>query len=163
MDERLRIDGEAPHQGPSRGCTVVPRCRVLVVDDNDISAQCLAMIFNLEGYEARAAVDGESALEIVRTFRPEVILTDIGLPGIDGHELARRIRQDSQLTEGPKLLIAMTGEPGAEVRRRSKEVGFDHHLLKPIDPEAILALLASLEWPAPLVLEPSGSVRSGEG
>jgi CheY-like chemotaxis protein len=120
--------------------------RVLVVDDNDTSAHSLALILQLEGYEVRVADDGESALGVVRTFRPEAVLSDIGLPGIDGHELARRIRQDRDLSASLKLLAAVTGYAGAEARRRSREAGFDRHLVKPIDPEAILALLASLEW-----------------
>src|SRR5207247_2708625 len=75
----------------------LPARRVLVVDDNDSSAQSMALILKLEGYDVRIAYDGEAALETVRSFRPEVILMDIGLPGIDGHEVARRLRQDPDL------------------------------------------------------------------
>ena len=162
MDEPFRGDDLDPHPEPTRGRTVAHRRRVLVVDDNDVSAQCLALILRLEGYDARVALDGESALEAARDFRPEVILTDIGLPGIDGHELARRIRQDRRLSSGLKLFAAVSGETGAEVRRRSREVGLDYHLAKPIDPETILALLASVEWREPIVPEPSVPVRSDE-
>lgn len=146
MDERVRGDGEAPESQAMRHPPIAPRCRVLVVDDNTISAESLALILKLEGYESRAAYDGESALEVVRAFRPEAILADLGLPGIDGHELARRVRRDPDLSAGLRLLIALTGRAGAEARQRSREVGFDHHLVKPIDPEVILALLSSLEW-----------------
>jgi CheY-like chemotaxis protein len=146
MDERVPVGGGAPHPEPTPGRDGPPRRRVLVVDDNETSAQCLALILGLEGYEARAVYDGESALEIARSFRPDIVLTDIGLPGIDGHELARRIRRDRELCAGLKLLAAVTGQAGAEARSRSREVGFDHHFVKPIDPETILALIASLEW-----------------
>jgi signal transduction histidine kinase/ActR/RegA family two-component response regulator len=142
-----------PMAGPGAGAAAR---RVLVVDDNDSSAQSMAMILKLEGYVVQVAYDGESALEIIRDFRPEAILTDIGLPGIDGHELARRIRQDPDLSASVGLLAAVTGYAEAEARRRSREAGFDHHLVKPVDPEAVLALLASLEWRSEaLVLEPS--------
>jgi CheY-like chemotaxis protein len=103
------------------------------------------------------AYDGASALEVVREFRPEVILSDIELPGIDGHELARRIRRDRRLSAGLGLLAAMTAEDGAEARRLSRESGFDYHFAKPVDPESILALLASLEWrKEPMAVEPVG-------
>ncbi len=112
------------------------------------------MILKLEGYEVQVAYNGEAALEVVRTFRPEVVLSDIGLPGIDGHELARRIRGAAELSAGIGMLAAVTGYAEPEARRRSREAGFDRHLVKPVDPEAVLALLGSLEWRSEaLVLE----------
>ncbi len=130
--------------------------RVLVVDDNDTAAQSMAMILKLEGYEVQLAYDGETALQLARTFRPEAVLTDIGLPGIDGHELARRIRQDPDLSASVAFLAAVTGYAEAEARRRSREAGFDHHLVKPVRPRGRPALLASLEWRSEaLVLESS--------
>ena len=114
------------------------------------------MILKLEGYEVQLAYDGETALQIARTFRPEAVLTDIGLPGIDGHELARRIRGHPELSAGIALLAAITGRAEPDARRRSREAGFDRHLVKPVDPEAVLALLASLEWRSEaLILESS--------
>ncbi len=111
------------------------------------------MILKLEGYDVQLAFDGVTGLEAVRMFHPAVILMDIGLPGIDGYEMARRIRQDPELNAGLDLLAAVTGYAEPEARRRSKEAGFDQHLVKPVNPEAVLALLASLEWavetPAP--------------
>jgi CheY-like chemotaxis protein len=101
----------------------------------------MALILKLEGYDVRIAYDGESALEAVRSFRPEAVLMDISLPGIDGHEVARRLRQDPDLASGIGLLVAVTGHAEPEVRRRSREAGFDHHLVKPVDPEGVLALL----------------------
>lgn len=136
MDEPTRIAVEdAPPEA---------RRRVLVVDDNEASAQGLAMILQFEGYDVRVAHDGETALEVLRGFRPEVVLTDIGLPGIDGHELGRRIRRDRDLSAGLRLLAALTGHADPESRRRSRESGFDQHLVKPVDPEAVLALLGSV-------------------
>ena len=86
---------------------------------------------------------------MIAGYRPEVVLSDIGLPGLDGHELARRIRRDPELSAGLLLLAAVTGFAGAEARLQCREAGFDHHLVKPVDPEAILAMLASLEWQEP--------------
>jgi CheY-like chemotaxis protein len=149
-----------PAPGPEGGS---PARRVLVVDDSDSSAQSMAMILKLEGYEVQVAFDGKTALELVRTFRPDIVLSDIGLPGIDGHELARRIRQDPGLSAAVKLLAAITGYTGAEARRRSREAGFDHHFVKPIDPEAVLALLASLEWGESSDLEPSVPLATAGG
>lgn len=132
--------------------TRTPSSRVLVVDDNVSSAESLAKVLKLEGHEVQIAHDGASALESVRRFRPEVVLMDIGLPGIDGYEVARRLRQDAELSMGIGLLAAVTGYAEEEARRRSREAGFDHHLVKPVDPDGVLALLASLEWskPAPV-------------
>jgi CheY-like chemotaxis protein len=129
----------------------------MVVDDDETSAQCLALILRLEGYEVWVAPDGESASEISGAFRPGVLLSDIDLPGIDGHELARRLRRDGRPSAGLKLLVALTGHGGAESRRRSRESGFDHHLVKPVDPVVILALLESLQWQEdPVAVEPVG-------
>jgi len=135
----VRADADGTDQpAPSR--------RVLVVDDNVSAAQSMAMILKLEGYDVQVAFDGRSVTETVRSFRPAAILMDIGLPGIDGYEVARRIRQDPDLSSGIDLLAALTGYAEPESRRRSRAAGFDQHLVKPVDPEAVLALLASLEW-----------------
>ena len=123
--------------------------RVLVVDDNVASAQSMATVLKLAGYNVQVAHDGALALEAVRTFRPEVVLMDIGLPGLDGYEVARQIRQDHELETGISLLVAVTGYAEDEARRRSHEAGFDHHFVKPVDPDSVLALLASLEWSDP--------------
>jgi signal transduction histidine kinase/AmiR/NasT family two-component response regulator len=120
--------------------------RVLVVDDNVSSAHSMAMVLKLEGHDVEVSHDGGQALEAVRRFRPEVVLMDIGLPGMDGYEVARRLRRDPELGAGIALLAAVTGYAEDEARRRSREAGFDHHLVKPVDPDAVLALLASLEW-----------------
>jgi len=140
----------APTRSPAQedGASA-PSRRVLVVDDNVSSAQSLALVLKLEGYDVQVAHDGAVVLEAARRFRPEVVLMDIGLPGMDGYQLARRLRQEQDLGAGIALLVAVTGYAEDEARRRSHEAGFDHHLVKPIDPDALLALLSSLEWAEP--------------
>ena len=108
-----------------------PKYRILVVDDNRLSAQSTAVALSLMGHELATALDGIEAIELARKFRPEVILMDIGLPEMNGHEIARRIRQQPR---GKNiLLIAVTGYGQEEDRRRSLEAGFDHHLVKPLN------------------------------
>ena len=118
-----------------------PALRVLVVDDNRDSASSLATLLELSGHEARVAHDGEGAVFEAEAFGPDVILLDIGLPGIDGYEAARRIRG---LPRGREiLLVAVTGWGQEEDRRRSSEAGFDHHMVKPLRAAALEALLAT--------------------
>jgi signal transduction histidine kinase/CheY-like chemotaxis protein len=135
-----------------------PARRVLVVDDNMLSAQSLAMVLKLDGHDVEVSHDGEQALDAVRRFRPEVVLMDIGLPGMDGYEVARKLRKDTDLGAGIVLLAAVTGYAEDDARRRSREAGFDHHLVKPVDPDGVLALLASLEWDEPPPADQSPSV-----
>lgn len=118
--------------------------RVLIVDDNVDSARGLENLLAILGYDVRTALDGKSALEVAQTHQPEVVLLDIGLPGMDGYEVACRIRRNERLREA--LLIAITGYGQEDDRRRSFEAGFDHHFIKPIDFDALLALL---ELPEP--------------
>jgi two-component system CheB/CheR fusion protein len=115
-------------------------CRILVVDDNDDGAHTLAMLLKLWGHDFRLAHDGPSAVKIADSFRPEVVLLDIGLPGMDGYEVARRLREEAGLKD--VFLVAVTGYGQDDDRRRSRESGFDHHLVKPVDPEALEQLLA---------------------
>jgi len=138
LNPRKEPENARAAQAPSR--------RVLVVDDNVSSAQSLAMILKLEGHDVQVAHDGAVALDAVRRFNPEVVLMDIGLPGMDGYEVAMRLKQQPDLRESIILLAAITGYAEDEAKRRSREVGFDHHLVKPVDPEVVLSLLASLEW-----------------
>ena len=122
-----------------------PRSRkVLVVDDNVTSAQSLELLLTLEGHEVQVVHDGPSVLQAVSRHHHEIVLMDIGLPGMSGYEVARQLRQQTEL--GNPLMVAVTGYAEDEARRLSREAGFDHHLVKPVDPDAILALLASLEW-----------------
>jgi CheY-like chemotaxis protein/two-component sensor histidine kinase len=114
--------------------------RVLVVDDNRDSAETMAVLLRLWGHEARSAEHGEAALAVAQEFRPQAVLLDIGLPQMDGYEVARRLRALPGL-DGV-LLIAMTGYGQDRDRRRARRAGFDHHLVKPVDPEALRRLLA---------------------
>jgi PAS domain S-box-containing protein len=113
------------------GEKALPKYRILVVDDNRLSVQSTAIALGLMGHDLATACDGIEGIERARTFRPDVILMDIGLPDINGHETARRIRQQP----GGKniILIAVTGYGQEEDRRRSIEAGFDYHLVKPLN------------------------------
>jgi CheY-like chemotaxis protein len=117
------------------------RMRVLVVDDNKDSADSLRLLIGLLGVVARVAYDGETALRTIAEFRPAAVILDLGMPGMDGWEVARRIRSG---TGGKEVtLIALTGWSQPQDRRRSAEAGFDHHLIKPVD----LAVLQSVLVP----------------
>ena len=119
------------------------------MDDNRDGADSLLLILQAYGHEARAAYDGESALRLARSFRPDVVLLDIGMPGLDGYEVARRLRRDGGL--GDALLVALTGHGREEDRRLSAEAGFDVHLLKPADLGQLQRLLAdAAARPAPV-------------
>jgi two-component system CheB/CheR fusion protein len=110
--------------------------RLLVVDDNVDGAESLAVLLRLDGHEVRTAYDGPSALAAAAVHRPEAVLLDIGLPkGMDGYEVARRLRRQQGL-EGV-LLVAVTGYGQDEDRRRTREAGFDAHLVKPVELEEI--------------------------
>lgn len=113
--------------------------RVLVVDDNEDAAEMLAMLLSVYGHEVRTASGGAAALEIVETFRPHVAFLDIGMPGMSGYELGRRLRADSRFS-GMRL-VAVTGWGQDEDRRQSMESGFDHHLTKPVDPAEVQTLV----------------------
>ena len=119
-----------------------PRRRILVVDDNADAAESLAALLQISGHETRLAHDGHDAVEQAQQFQPDVVFLDIGMPVIDGHETARLIRQ--QPWGRDMVLVALTGWGQSEDRRRSKDAGFNHHLVKPADPAVVAKLLASL-------------------
>jgi CheY-like chemotaxis protein len=114
--------------------------RVLVVDDSEVQAKSLGMLLEMMGHQVRVAYNGLTALEISAEFVPDVALIDVGLPGMDGYELARRIRAQPQLQH--TVLIAQTGWGREEDRENSREAGFDHHLSKPIDHQLLEKILA---------------------
>jgi PAS domain S-box-containing protein len=117
--------------------------RLLVVDDNEDSAVSLAMLLRLQGHEVRVAHSGPAALDLAASYRPDLIFLDIGMPGMDGYEVARRIRQTPDLT--PVVLAALTGWGQKEDRRRTAEAGFDHHLVKPVESKALEVVFADLK------------------
>jgi CheY-like chemotaxis protein len=128
--------------------TAVPvRRGILVVDDNQDAADSLALLLRLSGHEVRTCHDGPTALRLAAEANPEVVVLDIGLPGMSGYEVARHLRQQ----DGPAqvLLIALTGYGQAEDERRSRAAGFDHHLTKPVDPERLRDLLTRARPDAP--------------
>ena len=114
--------------------------RILVVDDNQDGAEILAMMLEAMGNETRVAHDGEEAVAATVEFRPDVILLDIGLPKLNGYEVCRRIR--AQPGGKDLIIIAQTGWGQKEDRQRTREAGFDHHMVKPLDPRALQKLLA---------------------
>jgi CheY-like chemotaxis protein/nitrogen-specific signal transduction histidine kinase len=121
--------------GPSR--------RILVIDDNVDAAESLATLLRRAGHHVETAYDGRSALAEVEVLRPEAVLLDIGLPGMNGYEVARHLRK-GPATNGV-ILVAVTGYGQAEDRRLALEAGFDHHLVKPIDPDVVSSLIDTIQ------------------
>ncbi len=117
--------------------------KVLVVDDNRDAASTLSMLVEMVGHEVRTAFDGIEALVEAARFLPDVVLLDLGMPRMDGFEACRQMRAQPW---GVKMaVIAVTGWGNEADRLRTKQVGFDHHLVKPVEPDVILSTLDSLE------------------
>jgi two-component system CheB/CheR fusion protein len=160
-------DGEASSPAPGSPAAA-PARRVLIVEDNEDAAETLAEILEIWGHEVRVATDGPAALESAGAYSPEVVLLDIGLPGMDGYEVARRLREaegEGRRAEGSRgsndrrppesgippssrtlspsrmLLVALTGFGQQSARRRSEEAGFDLHLIKPVDHQELRRVL----------------------
>jgi CheY-like chemotaxis protein len=109
--------------------------RVLLVDDNADSSESLSLLLQAKGHETRIAVQGEEAVETADDFRPDCVVLDLGLPGIDGYEVARRLRERPY---GATLtLVALTGWAGKDVRLKAAAAGFDYHLVKPVNFEEL--------------------------
>jgi len=128
-----------PVEGPSLDAQSPSSGRVLIVDDNVDTAAGLKKLMTIFGYDAQVAYDGLAALHLAKTIQPEYVLLDIGLPGMDGYEVAERLR-----AEGPcekSLIIAISGYGQAKDRSRSKEAGFDYHLVKPVDHGQLISLM----------------------
>jgi CheY-like chemotaxis protein len=117
--------------------------RILIVDDNELSANSLSILLGMAGNETRTAYDGAEAVRVAEKFRPDVVLLDLGLPMMDGYETCTRIRQ--QPWGKDILVVALTGWGQAEDRRRSTEAGFDRHIVKPADPVELMKMVAELE------------------
>jgi two-component system CheB/CheR fusion protein len=116
------------------------KLRVLVVDDNRDTATACSLLLQQMGHEVDTANDGIAALEHARTFRPQVFFLDIGLPGMNGYEVARTLREEGFHNE---VIVAISGYGQPDDRRRSREAGFDYHLVKPVDRESVEHALRS--------------------
>ncbi len=122
---------------------IVPRRRILVVDDNRDAAESVAILLRLIGHDVRTVHDAFEVLAAAEIYRPELILLDIGLPGMDGYEIARRLRKQPWASQ--TKIVALTGYASAEDRRQAELAGFDHHLVKPVQFDALSNLIAGLE------------------
>src|SRR5262249_55989989 len=140
LEQAWAPEPKTPRQDGAATATLL---RVLIVEDIEAVAEMLAMLLKLWGHEVRAAYDGPTALLAAPTYQPDLIVLDTGLPGMNGYEVARQIRQ--QATAKKPLIAALTGYGQEEDRRLSQEAGFDHHMVKPIDPQALEAFLAAAE------------------
>ncbi|HUR90698.1 MAG TPA: response regulator [Ramlibacter sp.] len=116
--------------------------RVMVVDDNVDAAESLAALLEIEGHQARIAHDGEGALRVASEFVPHVVFLDIGMPGMNGYQVARELRSVPDMRDA--VVVALTGWGGQEDRARSRNAGFDHHLTKPASLASVEALLAEI-------------------
>ena len=142
---RLPVVTESPRSSPSPALAAVParsgRRRILIVDDSEDGAESLAVLLQFSGHETFKAHDGVEAIEAAERLRPDTVLLDIGLPRLNGYEVCSRLRQEPWGRD--LLLVALTGWGQEEDRHRSMEAGFDAHIVKPVDHETLLDLLAS--------------------
>ena len=138
------VEQTYPRQASDDGDKAQPTSdlRILVVDDNRDAAESLAMLLKMMGNNIHTAYDGEEAVAAAGKFRPHVVLCDIGLPKLNGYEACRQMK--AQAWEKKMILIAVTGWGQDDDRRKSQEAGFDHHMVKPVDPQALMKLLAGL-------------------
>jgi CheY-like chemotaxis protein len=148
----------APDVPPSEPTMSTAARRILLADDNRDALETLARLLQLGGHEIYKAMDGVQALEAATRVRPDLVLLDIGMPGMDGYEVARRIR--SQPWGRSATLVALTGWGQESDRKRSRDAGFDTHCIKPLDPQRLSMLLASLSTPGGAGAEPAA--RAGE-
>jgi CheY-like chemotaxis protein/two-component sensor histidine kinase len=151
---RLPLAAQAPQardEAPGHPDAAVPRpgLKILVVDDNVDSAVSLSMLLHLAGHQVRTAHDGHEGVRTAEEFRPNVALLDIGLPRMNGYDAARRIRAQSWGSD--MLLIAITGWGQEADRHRSRDAGFDHHLVKPVSPITLMHMLQKVAAPAAAV------------
>ncbi|HVC30020.1 MAG TPA: response regulator [Steroidobacteraceae bacterium] len=113
------------------------------MDDNKDAAESMSMLLEMWGHEVAFAYDGPSALETAKRWKPEAVFLDIGLPGMDGYQVAERLRALPQAREA--VLIAITGYGQEDDRLRSRRAGIDHHLVKPVAPDTLRSLVESLD------------------
>lgn len=129
------------HAGQGTGQST-PKRRLLVVDDNKDAAESMSMLLEMWGHEVAYAYDGPSALETAEQWHPQAVFLDIGLPGMDGYEVAERLRELPHAKDA--VLIAITGYGQEDDRVRSRRAGIHHHLVKPVAPDALRSLIDSL-------------------
>jgi signal transduction histidine kinase len=144
---------DRPAPVPAPEVAAVPQRRVLVVDDNADAAESIAMVLRLSGHDVKVLTDAHHVLSSARVFAPQVAVLDIGLPGVDGHQLARQLRQ--QEGNDALVLIALTGYGQPQDRERSTAAGFDYHFVKPVEPRDIEAAIVG-ERRAPEAKAPAG-------
>lgn len=135
-----RATGAAVDDAPALSAGPVQPRKILVVEDQPDAAEMLALLLTAQSHEVRVAGDGHTALVAAAEFHPDVMLVDIGLPGMSGYDLAERVRSDRTLAQ--VCLIAVTGYGGLQDRMRAFNVGFDHHVVKPVDERVLTRLLA---------------------
>jgi CheY-like chemotaxis protein len=117
------------------------RTRVVIVEDNHEAADSLRLLLGLHGYEVRVAYTGPEGVRLAQDWPPDIVLCDIGLPGLDGYGVAAALRQHPATAQARLLAVTAYGSEAA--RRRSQEVGFGRHLVKPVEPGVLLELLAA--------------------
>jgi two-component system CheB/CheR fusion protein len=136
---RLPITQKPLQIEPRTSLSADGKTRVLIVEDSDDSRTTLVQLLKLHGYEVAAAADGMTGYELIRQNSPDVVLLDIGLPGMDGYAVARKVR--SELSERAIRLVALTGYGRPDDRAAIMSAGFDEHLVKPVDPAALAPVL----------------------
>jgi CheY-like chemotaxis protein/two-component sensor histidine kinase len=136
---RRTVAGSLPATTTATAPAQTRKRRVLIADDNRDAADSISMLLQMAGHEVTVAYDGQQALENIETLRPEVALLDIGMPGLDGFEVARRVRLDIRIRN--TLLIAVTGWGQASDKARALAAGFDLHFTKPVEPATLIDLL----------------------
>ncbi|MFO0890398.1 MAG: response regulator [Isosphaeraceae bacterium] len=146
----LRLPAAGPPPGAERPAAAHPQpsqgLRILAVDDNLDLVTSMARLLRRAGHEVRTVTDGLSALAEARSYRPDVILLDIGLPGMDGYQVAAELKQDPSLAA--TTMIALSGYSQPEDRRRTSQAGFDHHLAKPVEAHELTRLLGRIRSPS---------------
>ncbi|HTO08653.1 MAG TPA: response regulator [Myxococcota bacterium] len=139
--QRQRVPASESAAAPGSDAPLASALPVLIVDDNRDAAESLAMVLRLRGYDTTVCHDGQEAVEVAQRRQPRIVLLDLGLPGLDGFEVCRRLREHGL---DKVYIVAITGYGQDDDRRRSREAGFDEHLVKPVDPDALMRRLEAV-------------------
>ena len=123
------------------------RQRILLVDDDPDSSEPLSLLLQSKGHQTRIATDGAEAISVADEFKPNCVLLDLGLPRMDGYEVARRLRERPY--GGDVVLVALTGWAGRDIRTKAAEAGFDYHIVKPVNWDEVEKIVRSVARPAP--------------